>query len=87
MRCDFKKGPGNMVSCPSFPEIHFDKMASAEHEHKCAIVVQNIQAHHEGQWKCEFELDLPEDEMPEEPVIIKERVKVLARKARAYRYF
>ncbi len=72
-----------MVTCPSFPEVHFDREASAEHENKCAIVVQNIQEHHEGQWKCEFELDLTNEEAPGEPIMIRERVKL---QARGYRY-
>ena len=73
------------MTCPSFPEIHYDAQTSDLHEHNCAIIVQNIQEHHEGNWRCEFEIDVPElneDEL-EEPIIIQEKVKLLAR---GYRY-
>lgn len=83
LKCEFVKGPGNIVTCPSFPEIHYDKQISEQHKHNCAIVVENIQEHHEGNWKCEFEIDAPNEEDPEQPMIIKERVKLLAR---GYRY-
>lgn len=74
------------MTCPSFPEIHYDKEVSDQHEYNCAIIVQNIQEHHEGNWRCEFEIDVPElneDEDLEEPIIITEKVKLLAR---GYRY-
>ena len=62
-----------MVTCPSFPEIHYDKQTSDLHQHNCAIIVENIQEHHEGKWKCEFEIDVPNEDDPNEPVIIKEQ--------------
>lgn len=78
LRCEFKRGPNNVITCPSFPEVHYDDEASKEGgPHHCAIVVQNIQEHHEGNWKCEFELDLPYQ--TEEPVIVRDRVRVMAR--------
>ena len=83
LKCEFTKGPGNMVTCPSFPEIHYDKQTSDLHQHNCAIIVENIQEHHEGKWKCEFEIDAPNEDDPNEPVIVKESVKLLAR---GYRY-
>ena len=85
LKCEFTKGPGNLVTCPSFPEIHYDKETSEQHEHNCAIIVQNIQEHHEGNWRCEFEVDMPQDEDDEflEPIIIHEKVKLVAR---GYRY-
>ena len=39
-----------------------------------------IKDHHEGNWKCEFELDLPDQS---EKILIKEKVKLVAR---GYRY-
>jgi len=84
LKCEFVKGPNNRVTCPSFPEIHYDQQTSDQHQHNCAIIVQNIQEHHEGNWKCEFEIDVPaEDRDSDEPVIIREKVKLLAR---GYRY-
>ena len=50
LKCEFSKGPNNRVTCPSFPEIHYDKQASDQHEHNCAIIVQNIQEHHDGNY-------------------------------------
>ena len=72
-----------MVNCPSFPEIRYDKESSNSLLHSCAIVVENIQEHHEGSWKCEFEVDVPNEENPKEPIIIRERVRL---QARGYRY-
>jgi hypothetical protein len=44
LRCEFKRGAGNVITCPSFPEVHYDDEASKEGgPHHCAIVVQNIQ--------------------------------------------
>ena len=83
LKCEFTKGPDNRVTCPSFPEIHYDQQTSNQHQHNCAIIVQNIQEHHEGNWRCEFEIDVPPEEELEEPIIITERVKLLAR---GYRY-
>ena len=85
MKCEFSKGPNNRVTCPSFPEIHYDKQASDQHEHSCAIIVQNIQEHHEGNWRCEFEIDVPEEDRDSDglPVIIVEKVSLVAR---GYRY-
>lgn len=80
LKCVFTKGPDNLVHCPSFPEIHFDKAASDKEQHNCAIIVESIKEWHGGDWKCEFELDLPEES---ETIYIKERVKLLAR---GYRY-
>ena len=78
------KGPNNRVTCPSFPEIHYDQQTSDQHQHNCAIIVQNIQEHHEGNWRCEFEIDVPaEDRDGSEPVIIQEKVSLVAR---GYRY-
>jgi len=82
LKCEFTKGPENRVTCPSFPEIHYDRQVSDQHEHNCAIVVENIQEHHEGNWKCEFEIESNPEET-EEPIIIREQVKLLAR---GYRY-
>jgi len=85
LKCEFSKGPNNRVTCPSFPEIHYDKQASDQHEHSCAIIVQNIQEHHEGNWRCEFEIDVPEEDRDSDglPVIIVEKVSLVAR---GYRY-
>ena len=84
LKCEFVKGPNNRVTCPSFPEIHYDQQTSDQHQHNCAIIVQNIQEHHEGNWRCEFEIDVPaEDRDGSEPVIIQEKVSLVAR---GYRY-
>ena len=80
LRCEFKRGPDKLIHCPSFPEIHFDQEASDSMQHNCAIIVENIKEHHEGDWKCEFELDLPQES---EMIYIKDRVKMVAR---GYRY-
>ena len=47
LRCAFHNdGRENHYSCPSFPEVHFDRdMSSSD---MCAIVVNNIEEHHEG---------------------------------------
>ena len=82
LKCEFTNGPDNRVTCPSFPEIHFDAEKSRSERHNCAIIVQNIQEHHEGNWKCEFTLDLPEEEY-DEPIVIKDKIKLMAR---GYRY-
>jgi len=82
LRCEFTKGADNKITCPSFPEIHYDVEASEAEEHNCAIIVQNIQEHHEGNWRCEFTLDLPEEDY-QEPVVIKDRIWLMAR---GYRY-
>ena len=82
LKCEFTNGPDNRVTCPSFPEIHFDVEKSRAERHNCAIIIQNIQEHHEGNWKCEFTLDLPEDEY-DEPIVIKDKIKLMAR---GYRY-
>jgi hypothetical protein len=47
LRCEFRRGAGNVITCPSFPEVHYDEEASKEGgPHHCAIVVQNIQVIH-----------------------------------------
>jgi len=80
LRCEFTKDANSLVICPSFPEIHYDKIESDKYSNNCAINVAQIKEHHEGNWKCEFELDLPDQS---EKILIKEKVKMVAR---GYRY-
>jgi len=77
LRCAFHNdGRENHYSCPSFPEVHFDRdMSSSD---MCAIVVNNIEEHHEGNWRCEFEVDNIDYEAGE-PVMIRDRVRLMAR--------
>ena len=42
LKCKFEKRPNNRVTCLSFPVINYDKQARDQHEHNCAIIVQNI---------------------------------------------
>ncbi len=48
LRCEFHNEPGkvNHWTCPSFPEVHYDRDQSSKD--LCAIVVNNIEEHHEG---------------------------------------
>lgn len=78
LKCEFNREKLQHVSCPSFPEVHFDETRSEDNT--CSIVVRNIGEHHEGNWRCEFEADIPD---APEKVIIKDKVSVLAR---AWRY-
>ena len=80
LKCEFTKDVNSLVICPSFPEIHYDKIESDKYRNNCAINVAQIKDYHEGNWKCEFELDLPEES---ETIYIKEKVKLVAR---GYRY-
>ena len=80
LKCEFTKDVNSLVICPSFPEIHYDKIESEKYSNNCAINVAQIKDYHEGNWKCEFELDLPQES---ETIYIKEKVKLVAR---GYRY-
>ena len=46
LRCEFGRDEVTHPTCPSFPEIHYDRDAKAPNE--CAIVVRNIGEQHEG---------------------------------------
>lgn len=49
LRCAFHNdGRETHYSCPSFPEVHFDRDLSSSD--LCAIVVNNIEDHHEGKY-------------------------------------
>jgi len=44
LRCEFRKRAGNLIACPSFPEVHYDEQGSNEGgPHQFAIVIHNIQ--------------------------------------------
>ncbi|XP_040569417.1 uncharacterized protein [Lepeophtheirus salmonis] len=58
LKCLFSRHQYRKVSCPSFPEVHYYRDRRAP-ENECTIIVNNINRFHEGPWKCEFELDLP----------------------------
>uniref|UniRef100_A0A0K2T6R6 Ig-like domain-containing protein n=1 Tax=Lepeophtheirus salmonis TaxID=72036 RepID=A0A0K2T6R6_LEPSM len=58
LRCQFFHGQSTRISCPSFPEVQYNVDASDDDE--CSIIVHNIEEDHDGAWKCEFDLDLPE---------------------------
>jgi len=80
LRCEFTRADNIRPMCPSFPEIHFDRVESDKYTNNCAINIAQIKDYHDGDWKCEFELDLPEES---EIIHVKERVKLVAR---GYRY-
>ncbi len=46
LRCEYDRDNIVHWSCPSFPEVHYDKSASKADV--CAIIVKGIQEHHEG---------------------------------------
>lgn len=74
LRCEFGRDRVTHFNCPSFPEVHFDKENS--NADSCAIVVRKIESHHEGNWRCEFEADVPGED---EKVMIKDKVRLMAR--------
>ncbi|TRY79127.1 hypothetical protein TCAL_12390 [Tigriopus californicus] len=74
LKCEFGRKKVEHMTCPSFPEIHFDKERSAGQS--CTIVVHQITEHHEGNWGCELEIDVP---TLQEKVIVKDKVRLMAR--------
>eukprot|EP00096_Caligus_rogercresseyi_P013233 TRINITY_DN590_c0_g2_i1.p1 TRINITY_DN590_c0_g2~~TRINITY_DN590_c0_g2_i1.p1 ORF type:complete len:178 (-),score=19.38 TRINITY_DN590_c0_g2_i1:275-808(-) len=76
LKCLFSRHQYRKVSCPSFPEVHYYRDRRAP-ENECTIIVNKVNEHHEGSWKCEFELDLPN--MGENSIMIYDHVCMIVR--------